>query len=366
MNNGRRNSTQRSVTGNATLHGLTSNSSTKVGERYDDFIEQDKYLPGGIRPNDERDTDTTIQRIELDSPDFESGIRMKTAKSLKEDFVSRHENFVIHDKNNNNNNSNSNSNGYGYGNNKIWNSLEPKSSPDDKFFTRENENGKNSHARLNLSRRFNYRYQHRHTSENVRNLIGDPLPLPYLSKGPDSKRTGSHIVHDPKIRQSVDKSIRKPLTLDELDKRRHIMNTKWRKLLNSDQNAVNFKLNGLPKLDHLTNDAEDDDVAGELNILKQEPSRLNTRHSSLHRDLNIRSRGASVSLQPFSHTSESTISCLQDEINANGRKLDQILQILSEGHQQRSTPRVAVSREVLCWSLCIVVLLACNVVVYCL
>lgn len=376
MDNRRRGSMRQYTFGNAITDEITSNSSTKV-----DKFDKPKLDLGSDDPDSHyhsynyNNRDTNIEeagQFETLSPESDGNpdtIVIKSPGTIKQSIVPKQEDTKF----NKNNKIYNTENGNSYSRNLKKNIIRPQL--DQQYMEDDFESNK-------MSKKFDYRNftkQRRYNSQTIRSLMGEPLPLPYLQKDKKQKDSNtSQFEKDPIITHVNDKFIRKPLTFDELDKRRHIMNNKWKKLLHKDQNMVNFKLSHLPKLDNFENDdmnpenkIGDDDITEELNNLEHElsnPSRINPRLLSVHKDLNVPrfpSRTGSISLNPLSYTSESNVSNLQEEINANGRKLDLILELLNEEKNPKSwTGNVNISREMVFWSSCIILLLICNILAY--
>lgn len=159
---------------------------------------------------------------------------------------------------------------------------------------------------------------------SLRRVLGDPLPLPYL-EGAGSNYTSPS--------QRPDRS----LTEDSVRRKRQLMERKWRNLIAQDKKLVESK----------------------LEKIRQKPSH------------EVQDESFSSTIPPFSLSASGgalpdSLTSLQKEIIANREKLDHIITLLSQKEivRPRTFQLQRPSKEVLLWTICIIVLIVCNLYVY--
>lgn len=169
---------------------------------------------------------------------------------------------------------------------------------------------------------------------SLRKSLGDPLPLPYLTKNSNSIN-GEH-------REPTSQS-QHPASSSSVDEKRQVMESKWRKLVAQDKSMLESRLEELRK--------------PSLPSAVPPPSRSNL--PTLAPQL--------ASLQAPSPSPQS-LAELQQEIISNRQKLDEIIVLLN----QRQKPSLQVPsikfhyrwKEFTFWTLCIITLILCNFYVY--
>lgn len=160
----------------------------------------------------------------------------------------------------------------------------------------------------------------------LRKSLGNPLPLPYLPKESNSTRTEPTTSPSPPTSAS-----------SNIDKKRQIMESKWRKLVSQDKTMLESRLKEMrkPTLPKVVPPSKQDS-----------PALLPTPNSPLPQSLEE----------------------LQQEIISNRQRLDEIIQLLN-GKQKTSFQFPSLRfhyhwNEVTFWTLCIIMLILCNVYVY--
>lgn len=158
---------------------------------------------------------------------------------------------------------------------------------------------------------------------SLRKTLGDPLPLPYVSKDPFSSSTSTP-------NESLS-------TASSVENKRKLMEKKWRNLIAKDKERIEKRFSNL----------------------RQQASPVS---QEVYRD-------ESIPLIPTAGSEAErgdAISELSRELIRNGEKLDNIISLLT----QKDTPNVAttrprgMSRETQFWTICIIILILCNYYVY--
>lgn len=157
---------------------------------------------------------------------------------------------------------------------------------------------------------------------SLRKTLGEPLPLPYVSKDNSMDLT-----------RSSDDPI---LAKKSLENRRRLMEGKWRTLIARDKELIEKRFANLRR------DASPDNktISGDDSL-------------------------PSVSTAPERHE-DSAILQLNKEILRNREKLEDIIKLLSRRPAADTGPESSnsVSRETQFWIICIIVLILCNIYVY--
>lgn len=155
---------------------------------------------------------------------------------------------------------------------------------------------------------------------SLRKTLGDPVPLPYLPKGE---------VPTPKPRDLT------PPGTATVDRKRQIMESKWRKLVSQDKAAVEMRLK-------------------EIHV-----SPFGT-HSSIRPDSPTLVAGPATTLP------QKSLEDLQKEVAINRQKLDEIIGLLNQ-KQKFAFPFESFHlklEESTFWTICIIILALCNIYVY--
>ncbi|QLL32557.1 hypothetical protein HG536_0D00790 [Torulaspora globosa] len=157
---------------------------------------------------------------------------------------------------------------------------------------------------------------------SLRKTLGEPLPLPYVSKDNSADLT----------RSSNDPSLAKK----SLESRRRLMEGKWRTL-----------------------------IARDKELIEKRFANLRQETSSDNKAIPANDSLPSISTTP-ERQQEGGILELSKEIQRNGEKLDDIIKLLSQRPAADTVPASpnSVSRETLFWTICIIVLILCNIYVY--
>lgn len=173
---------------------------------------------------------------------------------------------------------------------------------------------------------------------SVRKSLGDPVPLPYLLRdsGLNNKEGTVPISQSPQ-----------PVSPSNVDRKRQVMESKWRKLVSQDKSMLESRLKELrkPSLPTTTQSPQPQPRPEPLTIGSQ-PTKLPTVSSPLPQSLEE----------------------IQQEIISNRQKLDEIIILLN---QKKSSPLEFSSlklhyrwNEFTFWTLCIIILILCNIYVY--
>lgn len=151
---------------------------------------------------------------------------------------------------------------------------------------------------------------------SLRKTLGDPLPLPYVSKDHSTNDTPSS--KDPL------------LTRESVENKRRSMERKWRDLIARDKKLIEKRFADL----------------------RQQSASGDTSQPS-------------ISITP-EEQQDSTLSDLNKEVLRNREKLDYIINLLSDRPGPDRTPAISrnISREAQFWTVCIIVLILCNIYVY--
>lgn len=162
---------------------------------------------------------------------------------------------------------------------------------------------------------------------SLRKTLGDPLPLPYIKS--------EHSPENSIISSSGNNSI---LTPDALNKKRQDMETKWRKLISQDRSIVENRFQELRN-----------------NIL---PTAGSVRANELLPPMS----SSTIQGETINSTS---LSKLNEEIITNRKKLDHIIDLLNQkNHVPKSMGTDFYPNESIRWTICIIVLIICNIYVY--
>ncbi|CCF56195.1 hypothetical protein KAFR_0A07610 [Kazachstania africana CBS 2517] len=199
---------------------------------------------------------------------------------------------------------------------------------------------------------------------SVRNVLGDPLPLPYINNGNEK---------DSEKPKSV-------ITKDRLLQKKNEMNNKWRRLLTQDKVMIERRLQELRKLENVPSVEKWIDPSKNPYIPKHDEAEHSLHNSSAinhdeqsdnathHRAFSIDSISKYHSPSQFStgvdsYTSQ-TLLRLQEDIEENKRKLDIIINLLRGQQSTTNDNDKSISREILYWTICIIILFICNIYVY--
>lgn len=161
---------------------------------------------------------------------------------------------------------------------------------------------------------------------SLRKALGDPLPLPYVGKR--------------KLSNGIDPGLgfNNSLTNGTINKNRQMMERKWKKLISQDRDLIEKRF-----------------------------AEIRQRSSQNNPDISFNDAlPPPVSVSTAGQQNVNSLSELNKEIIANREKLDHIIGLLS--HQQNVATRTIKlqrpSREVQHWTICIIVLIICNLYVY--
>lgn len=161
---------------------------------------------------------------------------------------------------------------------------------------------------------------------SLRKTLGDPLPLPYIKSEPSPENSI--------ISSSGNNSI---LTPNALNKKRQDMETKWRKLISQDKSIVENRFQEL-------------------------------RNNILPRTGSVQAKEPlpSMSASTIQLENPTSLSKLNEEIITNRKKLDYIIDLLNQkNHVPSSVGNHLYLNEYVRWTICIIVLIICNIYVYC-
>ncbi|GAV53132.1 hypothetical protein ZYGR_0AI04140 [Zygosaccharomyces rouxii] len=170
---------------------------------------------------------------------------------------------------------------------------------------------------------------------SLRKSLGDPLPLPYLPRDPNqnNRECSEPVPQSPHLVSS-----------SNVDRKRQIMDSKWRKLVSQDKSMLESRLKELRR-----------------------PS-LPTTAPPPPRPDSPTLASQSTTLPTLSPHLPQTLEELQQEIISNRQKLDEIIVLLNQ-KQKPSLQFPSLKfhyrwNEFTFWTLCIITLILCNFYVY--
>lgn len=197
------------------------------------------------------------------------------------------------------------------------------------------------------------------TEQLRRGKFGDPLPLPYVNQ--------TYTKSTPKS-----SNINNVLTLDRIEEKRNIMKSKWRHLIEQDKELIENKIHEL-RLFQDEGNVNGGKWRGDssLHYTELEPNSFVGNQSVNDIDFSRTSLQKTTNILPNDKMANPVyIGKLQEDIALNTQKLDHIISILERNKAGTrldsklpfNTP--AHIKEITFWTLCIIILLMCNIYVY--
>ena len=170
--------------------------------------------------------------------------------------------------------------------------------------------------------------------QSLRAILGNPLPLPYIK---NSNRTISH-------QRTISGNI---MTLDTIERKRKVMESKWNKLIANDIQEVEEKLNSR-KSSYMHQERQPSSVFHSFNLSEESGS-----------------KESSILPQEYVELSQ-----LHEDIISNSDKLDHIITILKPNPSESSKTAHIQNKDsrhiidYILWTICIIILIICNIYVF--
>lgn len=207
--------------------------------------------------------------------------------------------------------------------------------------------------------------------QSIRKILGNPLPLPYLNEKTDNAYT-------------KESNYLKLLTNNKLDDKSKRIDNKWRRLISQDKLNVEKRLKELNISEHKTNGAIEHSrhISNENNdkIRKRSDaprtSSVSVKYDSYTPSFLENNQETNIDYQHILSDNDSIgsvpLSELQKDISINGQKLDLIITMLTnsnslnvdEKNKTINQPHSTVSWGIIFWTICITILLLCNIYMY--